>query len=1107
MKSNFSYLKIESKYDSFVEACMEAEKLMHVSYSASATFARRAMELAVRWIYIYDEALNLPYNDSFAALINGLDFKAIVGAELYTALNYTRELGNKAAHTNMDVSRSQAILSLRNLFNLTHFIDYCYSQDFKEKTFDEALLGSNDKLKKTVKEQEEFFDILSKKEKSLEELIKENQRLREENKKVRKSHERTRSYRVDSLSEEETRKAYIDLDLELKGWEIGENCLEEVEVSHMDNVSGIGYVDYVLYGNNGQPLAVLEAKRTSSSPKLGKVQAEMYADALEIGTGVRPIIFYTNGIDYYIWDDRDYPERRISGIYSKKDLESLNFIKNNRTSIKNPLIKDEITNRDYQKEAIIRTLESYEEGHRKALLVMATGSGKTRTAISIVDILTRHNWAKNILFLADRTALVKQARESFNEHLPELSLCNLLDNKDDVNSRMVFSTYPTIMNAIDEKKGRDGKRIFTNGHFDLIILDESHRSIYKRYQDIFNYFDAKLLGLTATPVDEIDRNTYRVFELEEGNPTFAYDLKEAIEDGYLVNYELPQVSETKIMKEGIRYKDLSEEEKEEFENTFDSFEDIPSEKVNKSLFNIDTIDLVIKDLMDKGVKVKGGDKLGKTIIFAANQAHADFIVERFNALYPEYKGGFAQAVYHKIDYVDNLIDKFKDKESYPQIAVSVDMLDTGIDVPELINLVFFKKVRSKAKFWQMIGRGTRLCEDLFGPGLDKDKFLIFDYYYNFEFFEINKRGHEGGIQRSLTENLFNVKIDLIKALEHLDYQEDDFIEYRQALVDNIVLLIKGINRERFNARMRLHLIDKYSDSRAFGSLEEIDTRDLKDELSPLIISTDDDEMAKRFDYLMYSIQCAYLARKPFSKPKARVKNTASDLEKKGSIVQVQKNKDLIYQLQEDEFWDEADLFDYERVRKALRELIKLIDRERQGIYYTDFKDEVIGVKEGSPIYDVNDLETYKERVLAYFKEYRNDLPIYKLRNNKELSQGDIKYFEKILFEELGDRESYKKAYGDKPFLKFVAEITGMDREAANKEFSRFLSDESLNSNQINFVNNIIDYIVRNGSIEKEVLQEFPFSKSGGVIKLFDKRLDLAKDIISTIDKINGRLIV
>ena len=1080
---------------------------MHVSYSASATFARRAMELAVRWIYINDEALTLPYNDTFSALINAPDFKNIVGTELYSSLNYTRELGNKAAHTNMNVDRNQAILSLRNLFNLTHFIDYCYSGSYEEKKFDEIILGSNDRLKKTAKEQGEFFNLLSKKDKSLEELIKENERLRKENENIRKAHEKTRSYKIDSLSEKETRKAYIDLDLELKGWEIGVNCLEEVEVSHMENTSGVGFVDYVLYGDNGKPLAVVEAKRTGLSPKIGKVQAKMYADALEIETGIRPIIFYTNGIDYYIWDDRNYPERKISGIYSKKDLESLNFIKNNKKSMRNPDIRNEITNRDYQKEAIIRTLESYEAGHRKALLVMATGSGKTRTAISVVDLLIKNNWAKNVLFLADRTALVKQAKESFNEHLPELSLCNLLDNRDDFNSRMIFSTYPTIMNAIDEKKTDDGKMLFTNGHFDLIILDESHRSIYKRYQDIFCYFDAKLLGLTATPVDEIDRNTYRVFELEEGNPTFAYDLKEAIDDGYLVNYELPQVSETRIMKEGIKYKDLSEEEKEEFENTFDSFEDIPSEMVNKSLFNIDTVDLVIKDLMEKGIKVEGGDKLGKTIIFAANQAHADFIVDRFGRLYPEYKGGFAQAIYHGINYADNLIDKFKDKDSYPQIAISVDMLDTGINVPEIVNLVFFKKVRSKAKFWQMIGRGTRLCENLFGPSMDKEKFLIFDYYYNFEFFEINKRGYESGVQRSLTENLFNIKVDLIKALEHLDYQEEEFIKYRNELVENINLLINGINRDRFNARMRLHLIDKYSDKKAFESLEEIDVKNLKDEISPLIISTDDDELAKRFDYLMYTIQFAFLEKRPFAKPKSKVKKTANDLEKKGSIGQVQKNKDLIYEIQEEEFWEQADIFDYERVRKALRDLIKLIDREQQGIYYTDFKDEVVGVKDGSRIYDVNDLDTYRKRVISYFKEYKDDLPIYKLRNNKRLTKDDIKYFEKVLFEELGDKDSYQKVYGDRPLLKLVAGITGMDREATQKEFSKFLSDEKLNSNQINFVNNIIDYIVKNGSIEKQILQEYPFNKDGGVIKLFDNNIAVAREIISVVDKINDRLII
>lgn len=960
MVSNFEYLKKENKYDSFIDACMEAERLMNVSYSATATFARRALELAVKWVYSNDGELKVPYQDNLASLIYNYQFKSLVDPEMVDLLSYIHNLGNKAVHTAMVVRKEEAVLSLRNLFTFTSWIDYCYSVDFQERVFDENLLGDNDRLKKTVQEKEELFEVLSQKDRKLEEVVEENKRLRKENQVKRKDNQRNRNYKLDEISEFETRKLYIDLNLELNGWRIGSDCLEEIEVSNMDNSSGIGFVDYVLYGDDGNPLAVVEAKRTSVSPRLGKVQAKMYAEALEIETGVRPVIFYTNGIDYYIWDDLSYPERKIKGIYSKKDLESLNFKKKNKQSLKDPDIKDEITNRPYQKEAITRVLEAYEQGHRKALLVMATGSGKTRTAVSLVDILTRRNWAKNILFLADRTALVKQAKQSFNEHLPSLSLCNLLNTKDDVNSRMIFSTYHTMMNAIDVVRNEEGKKMFTNGHFDLIIIDESHRSIYKKYGDIFDYFDANLLGLTATPVDEIDRNTYRIFELEDNNPTFAYELEKAIEEEYLVDYGQAQIYNLKLMEDGIKYSELSEDEKEQFEMTFDDFEDISSEELNRSLFNKDTVDIVIQELMEKGIKVQGGDKIGKTIIFAASQRHSDFIVERFDALYPEYKGHLTQAIYHNINYVDNVIDNFKDKDSYPQIAVSVDMLDTGIDVPELVNLVFFKKVRSKAKFWQMIGRGTRLCKDLFGPGIDKDRFMIFDYYRNFEFFEINKKGMEGIIQRSLTENIFNIKIDIIKALEHLDNQEPELIEYRSSLIDNVLEDISNINRDRFNANMRIHTIDSYSTKEAFKVLNEKDVTNLKDEISPLIISLDEDEIAKRFDYLMYTIQFAYLDKRPMNRQKNRVVSTAEKLEYKGSIAQVIQNKEIIEKIQTQEFWKEADIFDYEYVRQALRELIKLIDSKDRAIYYTDFKDEILGVRDGEAIYNVTDLGNYKK---------------------------------------------------------------------------------------------------------------------------------------------------
>lgn len=692
--SNFEFLKKDNSYKIFADACIEAEQLMNVSYSATVTFVRKALELAVKWVYANDAELRMPPQINLASLIKGKKFKDILPYNMSGLLSYIQQLGNKAVHSGRVITREEAVLSLRNLFSFTAWIDYSYSRYYSNVEFDESILGETDKIIKVQSEKDKLSKQLAEINKKLEELSNENQTLRKENEEKRKINEKEREYKIDEISEAETRKRYIDLVIENEGWTIGEDCIPEVEILGIATPSGKGKADYVLYGDNGVPLAVIEAKKLDIDPLIGKNQAKEYADALEKKYDVRPIIFFTNGLDYYIWDDLNYPERQVSSIYSKKDLEKLIFRRGKKKPLKNIStdIKDEITNRVYQKEAVVRVTEALEKGYRKMLLVMATGSGKTRTAASIVDILTRYNWVKNILFLADRTALVKQAKNSFKEYLPNLSLCNLLDNKDDVESRMIFSTYPTMMNAIDETKNKDGSRIFTSGYFDLIIVDESHRSIYKKYQAIFDYFDANLLGLTATPKNDIDKNTYRIFDLENDNPTFAYELDQAIEEGYLVHYGKPIDVGLKIVRDGLKYSELSEEEKEEFEETFDEEkEEISSEEVNKTLFNKETVDLVIKTLMNNGLKVEGGDKLGKTIIFAVNQRHANFIVDRFNKLYPEYKGKFAQAVCHDIKFVDDVIDNFKDKVLYPQIAVSVDMLDTGIDVPEILNLVFLRK--------------------------------------------------------------------------------------------------------------------------------------------------------------------------------------------------------------------------------------------------------------------------------------------------------------------------------------------------------------------------------------------------------------------------------
>ncbi|CEW39036.1 type I restriction-modification system R subunit [Streptococcus pneumoniae] len=475
-------------------------------------------------------------------------------------------------------------------------------------------------------------------------------------------------------------------------------------------------------------------------------------------------------------------------------------------------IRDDISERHYQKHAIASVCEAFSNHRRQALLVMATGAGKTRTAVSLVDILSRHNWVKNVLFLADRTSLVKQAYDSFRKLLPDLSVCNFLEDKEGAqSSRMVFSTYPTMIGAISGQE-EVNQCPFTVGHFDLIIIDESHRSIYQKYKSIFDYFDARIVGLTATPRQDLDKNTYGFFNLENGVPTYAYDLEEAVKDGYLVAYHSIE-TKLKLPTDGLHYDDLSEEEKEHFDSKFEDDiceKDIDGSVFNSFIFNKSTVEIVLNELMTRGIQTASGDEIGKTIIFAKNHDHAEYIRGIFNNRYPEKGSDYAQVIDYSIKHYQTLIDDFKIKEKYPQIAISVDMLDTGIDVPEVVNLVFFKKVRSKTKFWQMIGRGTRLCKDLFGPEQDKENFLVFDYGDNFDYFRADPRDGEGRHIVSLTQRLFNIKVDLIRELQGLQYQEDQFARaYRQQLVSELQGRIESLNELDFRVRMVLDTVYSY----------------------------------------------------------------------------------------------------------------------------------------------------------------------------------------------------------------------------------------------------------------------------------------------------------
>ena len=873
----------------------------------------------------------------------------------------------------------------------------------------------------------------------------------------------------------------------------------------MPNKSEVGYADYVLLGDDGRILAVIEAKRTCVDVSKGRQQAKLYADIIEKKQGRRPVVFLTNGFDTRIVDNQ-YPERKVAAIYSKRDLEKLMNLSVMRSDLKNIVVDQKIAGRYYQTAAVKAVCESFgQKNRRKALLVMATGSGKTRTVIALCKALLEQGWAKDILFLADRNSLVTQAKRSFVNLLPEFSVTNLCEEKDNYTAHGVFSTYQTMMNCIDAVRDEEGK-LFSCGHFDLVICDEAHRSIYNKYKDIFNYFDAPLVGLTATPKDDIDKNTYALFELENGVPTYGYELAQAVKDNYLVDF-LSVETTLKFIQQGIAYDELSDEEKRIYEDTFaDEHGELPeriaSSALNQWLFNKDTIREVLHVLMEHGLKIDYGNKLGKTIIFAKNHRHAEEILKVFGTEYPHLVG-WAKVIDNYTNYAQSAIDEFSDPKKLPQIAISVDMLDTGIDVPEVLNLVFFKKVMSKAKFWQMIGRGTRLCPGLM-DGKDKEKFIIFDFCGNFEFFRINK-GRPATSMLPIQGAIFSLQFEIAFKLQDLAYQTEDLIAFRKSLVEEMTGKVKALNRENFAVRQHLKYVDTYAAAENYLSLTYEDTLNVREELAPLIEPENDEASALRFDALMYGIELAYLVGKTYRKGRSDLRKKVSAVAGVGNIPEIKAQAELIDKILHTDYLDNAGINEFEHIRDKLRDLMKYIPNN-QRIYETDFDDQVLSIDWHESELENDDLKNYKAKAEYYVRQHQDNAVIAKLKGNVPLTNADVKALEKILWSEVGTRQDYENEYGQKPLGEFVREVVGLDMNAAKAAFAEYLDETQLDSRQIYFVNQIVEYIVRNGMMKDlSVLTGPPFTDQGSVGEIFTD-VTVWAGIRKAIAKINANAI-
>lgn len=1107
MRSNFDFLEDERLKD-IKNACMVAEQALKITATVCAVMTRKALELSVKWVYGVDGELDIPYQQTLATLIYNRNFKNIIDPVLLQKIIYIQKLGNEAVHSNKKIKKQEAILALTNLHDFVLWITYLYCDKYKDHKFEENIIPNQETKLYNGIPSNNLLGKLEEKDETIEQLQKQYKDLREQNTKNRKEKQNSIPFDIKDISEFKTRKQYIDLELEIAGWEFNNNIIEEEPVAGMPNASGEGFVDYVLMGANGKPVGLVEAKKTSKDARVGQQQAKIYADCLEKKYNQRPIIFFSNGFDIFMWDDLNYPYRKVSGYYTQDELQMLIDRRTLKKDLSHISIDENITNRTYQQEAIKAFCDDLNNHQRKGLLVMATGTGKTRTAVSIVDVLTNNNWIKNVLFLADRTELVKQAKRAFNKLLPSLSTINLVSNKDNAeNARMVFSTYQTIMNAIDDIKTKDNKKLFTVGHFDLIIIDEAHRSIYKKYQAIFDYFDGYLLGLTATPRSDIDRNTYNIFELQDNVPTYSYEYEEAVANGFLVDYHTIECS-TNFIRKGIRYNELSDEDKEAFEDTFADDEDVvdtvEASAINSWLFNNDTIDKILNTLMEKGLKVESNDKLGKTIIFAKNHKHAEAIEKRFNLLYPQYNGHFARVIDIHTNYYSSLIEDFSDSTKMPQIAISVDMLDTGIDIPEILNLVFFKEVKSKVKFLQMIGRGTRLCPDLFGWGKDKKEFYIFDACQNFEFFEQNPKGKESTLGISLSQFIFELKVDILKELEKVEYLNDDeYIKYKNLLLEELVDIVNSFNTLKFDVRQRLKYVEKYKDVVNWNNLTDLAVKEIKDNLTSLIISNDNDESAKQFDRLMLAIELSKMLNIKYEREVKQLSHIGEGLTGLMNIPQVQSKEEDIKKILEDKYIKRSDVIEIDRIRNSLREFIKYLPRKIRKDVYTDFNDYINIVEHDDKKIEQGDLSDYKKKVNFYLKNHGDNEIIKKIRNNEKISQEEINKLQDILFNELNsNKEEYKNNYNDESLVLLVRKTVGLSKEAIDKAFSKYINENEMNVEQTRFINLIKNYIMKNGVIDKKILNEDPFTNYGSILQLFDGQMNLIKVLIAIIDLIN-----
>jgi len=1062
-----------------------------------------------------------PWQPTLNDLLNNHAFSSLIPPVVLDKFHAIRVHGNKAAHGEPQ-NTQKALWLLKEAYDLAcwFFVTQCNGSADRCPAYREITPSvlDGDLEWSTKPERKAVIERLAAQEAHMQELLQELEAQRVALQvAVKKSAElevlkRSGKQAADALAfdEETTRLRLIDSMLVDAGWPVGakgvsnEFVAQEKDVQWQPTVTGNGRADYVLMDDNGKPLAVVEAKKTAKDPNIGRKQAQMYADGLEKMYGQRPIIFYTNGFDLWMWDDaQNSPPRKLYGFYSKDSLQYLvNFQRTSRKPLDEVTPNPDIAGRLYQLEAIKRVSERFTAGYRKTLIVQATGTGKTRVAISITDLLIRANWVKRVLFLCDRKELRKQAKNAFNDFINEPMVIVGAQTAKDRNKRIYLSTYPAVAKIF---------QTFDVGFFDLIIADESHRSIYNRYRDIFQYFDCLQVGLTATPVDFISRNTFRLFNCEEQDPTVYYPLERGIEEGYLVPYEV-FTHTTNFLRIGVKYAQLTDEQKQQLEDDGEDPETFNYEStgVDKQVFNKETNRAVLRNLMENGIREPFGQHVGKSIIFARSHQHAILLSQLFDEMYPQYGGNFCQVIDNYDPRAEQLIDDFKGLGSNKEltVAISVDMLDTGIDVPEIVNLTFSKPVKSKVKFWQMIGRGTRLCKDLFGPGRDKAVFRIFDHWGNFEYFDENRPEVEATASKSLMQKLFEARIDLAETA----LNKPELAIFNQA-AELIGKDLASLSEQTIAVRERWKEKRSVSRPEILTQFAPATVQVLRTEMAPLMqwIYIEDHADAYDFDLLVTNMQTELLKGSGrFDDFKDKLLNRVSELLM--HLNPVRAKAETIARVKEPKIWESVTVPFLEGIRCELRGIMhhrlkgdgpglgpRIIDVDDGEVQFAQRKANVKEV----------DMVAYRRRVEEALREiFDTNATLKKIRAGQPVSEFDLNALVSlVLTHNPGvNLDLLKEFYADTaaPLDLIIRSMIGMDAELVKQHFTGFVqSYPKLSANQILFLNMLQNHISKYGSVDLDRLYEPPFTSinSDGLDGVFtdERQINDLLAIIQTFD--------